>query len=118
MYSAELEQFLFQYTEKYYMLICCTVKVLLARVYGSPLLYSKNVTDKLYGSSETTALSSIRCVCCMQLKRNVTEVLKPFKTFIETFSYYFIGRTGDLVVKICSLKEALETYRINFLMHV
>lgn len=100
------------------MLICCTVKVLLARVYGSPLLYSKNVTDKLYGSSEATALSSIRCVCFMQLKGNVTEVLKPFKTFIETFSYYFIGRTGDLEVMICSLKEALETYRINFLMHV
>lgn len=79
------------------MLICCTIKVLLAQVYESPLLCSNNVTNKLYGSSETTVLSRILCICCIQLKRNVAEVLKPFKTFTETSSYDFTDRTGDLL---------------------
>jgi len=81
LYFTELE-FLFQYTEKYYILICCTIKVLLAQVYESLLLYSNNVTNKLYVLSETIAL----CISCRQLKRNVTEVL----TFLKPLSKLFL----------------------------
>lgn len=37
MFGAELDLFLFHYAEKYYILICCTIKVLLVQVYESPL---------------------------------------------------------------------------------
>lgn len=89
--SVQLDLFLFHYTEKNYMLICCTIKVLLAQVYESPLLCSNNVTNKLYGSSETTVLSRILCVCCIHLRTNVTEVLKPLLKLVHMTS--LIGQT-------------------------
>lgn len=46
-HGVKLDLFLFHYAEKYYMLICCTIKLLLAHVYESPLLCSNNVTNKL-----------------------------------------------------------------------
>lgn len=90
-YSVELDLFLFHYIEKYYMLICCTIKVLLAQVYESPLLCSNNVTNMLHGSPETTALSRILCICCTELRRNVTEVLKPLLKLFHRTS--LIGQT-------------------------
>lgn len=103
-HGVKLDLFLFHYAEKYYMLICCAMKLLLAQVYESPLHCSNNVTNKLYGSSETTALSRILCLL-HTVEEECYWSFTTFKTFTETFSSDFSDR-ADLWNQLCSLKEA------------